>query len=746
MTIAASPLEERLPSDTDVRVARRQCEEVCRKELPELAWRLDPFKDTFSGSLLEEAPGEPGVLEGELKTVSGEAIELRLMIARFAPHARARAADLLEELAELSGKFVLEKPQVHESGAMSLWGAVRISARPMGVARLGGLHQLIARINACARNFRKALPENLSPTSQEKLWEPMEDEAQWVRPVPPWASDPGYTAMAIETAGTLEGVSCIALLGDGALACDWFLAHLSQACLERGQSLGRVPAISMGMRKLLALSMAAPGPVAVPAVALQIAVNPYEISGEVQAFLAAMAQGPGRIVIYGGQASLQAVFARGQGVDQDPLFPLVQRLGMPEPEGACRFALARCAEPLGGIPQKDLPALARSVMEGLEPFRDEEKIRLLPHLADRRVRQWSRGGSGGDRDFAMALESARETLGGLPTKSRSARNPAIQSSFVRVLADPGLADRLGEKILGQERSLRAAADRLAMEVLTRPRHQPIRLLLVGSAATGKSSLTARLATLLDIPYYTWDMSAIPDSHTAHSQGFGAGRGIVSSQIPGHVERTALSPFGAVLEMADADHSAVRAFVADQCLQLMETGEAQTGTGDRFSVARVIFVFTMNLPDGLDEKVHRKSIGFSNPPNEKDVEKAVTAHLKQLFGRAFISRMGSPVIFSPLSGDALAAILERAVIEAVSIALTVSGHAPKVILEKGMGGHLMQSMDRNVESFGARVLLEHGRQAAAMAIQDFLFKQKAGPAAKVMVRVDSHGRLELVPHS
>jgi len=172
----------------------------------------------------------------------------------------------------------------------------------------------------------------------------------------------------------------------------------------------------------------------------------------------------------------------------------------------------------------------------------------------------------------------------------------------------------------------------------------------------------------------------------------------------------------VVEVSDLDHAPpdVRAGLPDLFLQALETGEAQATSGTMFSCANLIFAFTMNLPDGKDEGV-QKAIGFQKPPSTKTIQKDIVAEIKQLLSGAFLSRIGTPVFFRSLDGDALGIILEKAMRRAILSAANRLGISIKgVRLEDGLGRQVIRMIDVNIMAFGARALLEQGRSIAADA--------------------------------
>jgi ATP-dependent Clp protease ATP-binding subunit ClpA len=239
---------------------------------------------------------------------------------------------------------------------------------------------------------------------------------------------------------------------------------------------------------------------------------------------------------------------------------------------------------------------------------------------------------------------------------------------------------------------------------------------------------------------------MPSSHTAAAQLLGSGRGIVGSHQSGRLEQAAKHHAGAVIEVSDLDHAVpeVRAAMADLFLQVLETGEAQSATGAMFSCAGLIFAFTMNLPGGLDEKVHR-GIGFQNKPDAGEVRQRVVSELKIMLSGAFLSRVGTPILFKPLEGEALAAILSRALQKAIlAAARRLHLDIQEVVLGPTTASLVLASLNTSVAAFGARTVLEHGRALAARAILDL--KRRGGDLSGKVVEVlaTSAGELILRP--
>jgi ATP-dependent Clp protease ATP-binding subunit ClpA len=170
---------------------------------------------------------------------------------------------------------------------------------------------------------------------------------------------------------------------------------------------------------------------------------------------------------------------------------------------------------------------------------------------------------------------------------------------------------------------------------------------------------------------------------------------------------------------------VRAVLADLFLQLLETGEAQSAKGAPFSCANLIFCFTLNLPAGADERL-RRGMGFTPSHSLRDLRLGVEDELKKLFSNAFLSRVGTPILFDPLSDTALAAILERGIAAAlVAAARRRRIENITVELALGLGARLLAVIAPNSLSHGARGLLEIGRTLAARAFLELIERQSTG---------------------
>jgi ATP-dependent Clp protease ATP-binding subunit ClpA len=162
----------------------------------------------------------------------------------------------------------------------------------------------------------------------------------------------------------------------------------------------------------------------------------------------------------------------------------------------------------------------------------------------------------------------------------------------------------------------------------------------------------------------------------------------------------------------------------------------------FSCANLIFVFTMNLPDGMDEAV-RKTLGFVQAESNLSVVTKVENEIKTILSTAFLSRVGVPILFAPLSAETLSIIAERAVKSAILMAAkNLKFPVIDVDVESGLGTRLISSLSGNVTTYGARRILEHGRYLAARAVIDFSDSKPLHSNGRLRVRFNSDNQMVL----
>ena len=677
-----------------------------------------------------KAGPHPGVVSVSAKLASDDLLVLNLELVRGPGAVRPEFRELAGHLAELGDKVHFIPPPEPEKGETSLWVALKVMARPMGPARSGGFTKELKRIDALARTLRAAMPRIPPADELDRVYKDFSDVLSPITPLDgPGAADPPelgpWSGRVLDL--LTAGVS-VAVVSPYPVLSDLALSLVAKKIMAAGSSLARVLLPAVNSKILLDLAGKAPGMLALPAVRLSMGNNPYELGNEVQNLLNALSQAGRSVVFTGAMAQQQAVFAGGQGADQDPLLPAVCHVPEVDFPLVARFAVESAALAQGGVAPKILAQLAETAVRATAHAGDGQKQRLLPMVAQKILRDYLNGNFGRDtlRQYVADLGGRTETLAGLSHKPRVARSSEVQENFARNLCQRDFKAHLKTHLLAQDTALDHLTARLRTEILTRPRHQPLRCLVIGTPGTGKSESALLTARYLSIPYVYIDAASLPDHYTALAQFYGSGRGIVGSHKAGRLEQGAKHHTGVLFEIADLDHAppSVRSALADSFLQPLETGEAQSATGAMFSCANVIFFFSMNLPEGKDESV-RRSMGFSPSPGREQILENVVGELKTLVSGAFMSRLGTPIVFDPLDGRALAHILEKAIVLAViQAAKGLHANIKDVVLEKDLGNRLLTRISADIVSFGARALLEHGRSLAARGF--LAFAQKAAP--------------------
>jgi ATP-dependent Clp protease ATP-binding subunit ClpA len=207
--------------------------------------------------------------------------------------------------------------------------------------------------------------------------------------------------------------------------------------------------------------------------------------------------------------------------------------------------------------------------------------------------------------------------------------------------------------------------------------------------------------------------------------------------------------GAVLEIADLDHAPVttRATMAEIFLQALQTGEAQSAMGYPFSVCNLIICFTMNLPDGADEGVRKARVGFNGNVSEDEVRANVVRHLKEMLSSAFVSRVGSPILFEPLDGDALATIAVHAAEAALRRGASRLGvEVGSVVVPSEVAARFVDLVRADIPTFGARALVDSigARIAEGLVHTAHVLEEAAGASVRLAFDAVDHLILAVEP--
>jgi AAA domain (Cdc48 subfamily) len=643
---------------------------------------------------------------------------------------------------------------VHALGKCWQWGAEEDDGRwrlqvtaEVGPEQLGGMQEVVFRGQL---ERLRAWVNNLFPASVGDFDEEVERRkygklAEVLAPVCPWRCGgdvggllAGWASDVAErvSSGVSVGVPAETPTEQGLAA-----AVLAETLLRNGgRTLGQVTRASLDAQGLAQVVVKAPGVVAVAARILPVASNPYQLGTEVQGLLASLSASGDAAVFVGTYSELQQVFHGGQGVVNDPLLPAVCRLPQVPLAVLIDFAVHRACRKVDMGGAQFLDEVGRDVAKALAGVHQDRARRLVGPSTVHVVSEKLRSGSPKDcRPFIAKLSICSETFGGLSRTPRAQRSGALQRHLVDRLTAPELLTFFQERLLGQDQALEELCLKLAKETMTRPSHQPLRFASLGEPATGKSRSLELLAEWLDIPYVNIDVASLPDPHMAMSQLLGSGTGFVGSDQAGRLERIARHHQGAVVEVSEMDHAlpSVRAAVGDTFLQVAETGEAQSGRGYMFSCSNLLFGFTLNLPDGKDERMYQQ-MGFGHTPTRDEVRKDIRRELKKLASGAFWSRIGDPVLFAALTVDVHGEIVRRALQAAAKTGLERIGIADvEVAVSQATARRLLDEGEAVGVGFGARGLLNLAGTHAAQAVLDLIRggRRPSGTSFELVLNAD-----------
>ncbi|MEW6600126.1 MAG: AAA family ATPase [Nitrospirota bacterium] len=720
--------------------ALKQVADLCEKEIS-LAIEIAADGNNFITK--QSAAERKGILSIEGKIVENSHIAIEIEVVRCPSHFRASVVRFFSHLSKLGEKIDLLPPKSEVNGESSLWVVMKVAPSPMTLTRVSVFTNELKHIDETAGKLQSELPGIRKDTDIENVFK---DVSEFLSPVLGLDGDlsgafPELRSWALDIKDYLNGSAAVAIAAPDGISVSYALSVLCSLLRESGCYLGQLLMPSVSTKTLVELTRKTSIIPVIQAVSMSLGMNPYEMGNETRALLSALFYSGKPVIFTGSMVELQSVLAGGQGGANNPLCPVVSHVPDIDIERLVPFAVHSAARKAGGLPKKDISALVEETSAHIKIISAEKQLRVLPILANRTVRTWTQGKDAAVQPAGTFAEKAgelSETLSGLSPRPRVSRSREVQEQFVRVMGDyHKLYAYLNGHILAQDFALDRLTSHLLMESLTRPLHQPVRYCAQGTPATGKSESARLLAELLNIPYVNIDAASMPDYHTAASQLLGSGRGIVMSHQAGRLEQAAKHYSGALIEVSDLDHAvpSVRAALADLFLQVLETGEAQSATGAMFSCANVIFAFTMNLPDGLDEGM-RKGIGFNNLPTRREIGRNVAKEIRTMLSGAFLSRVGTPIVFEPLDGPSLGMILERSIKNAaLSAAERLNAKIAGVVLEAELGAKIITSMESSIVSFGARAVLEHGRMLVSRALAEA--KHGCGSWEGKLIFIEAH---------
>ena len=285
----------------------------------------------------------------------------------------------------------------------------------------------------------------------------------------------------------------------------------------------------------------------------------------------------------------------------------------------------------------------------------------------------------------------------------------IIESDMRRLA--GLADRLREKVIGQDEAVDVVAAAIRRSrVQISPRRRPASFIFVGPTGVGKTELVKQLAAeLFDTPetLIRLDMSEFMEKFSV-SRIIGSPPGYVGYDEAGQLtEKVRRKPYSVILfdeiEKAHPD-------VMNILLQILDEGRITDAQGRTVNFENTVIIMTSNAGSNRREG----ALGFGKTKQEASKEKALKA-LREFLRPEFIGRVDEIVVFNDLTDEAMQKIATLMLSELVEpmrdkgIKLTWTEDVPAALAAMTEGGErgardLRNALRRNVEDRIASILV------------------------------------------
>jgi ATP-dependent Clp protease ATP-binding subunit ClpB len=245
-----------------------------------------------------------------------------------------------------------------------------------------------------------------------------------------------------------------------------------------------------------------------------------------------------------------------------------------------------------------------------------------------------------------------------------------------------MEERLKVRVVGQDNAIHAVANavrraRAGLQDQNRPVGS---FIFLGPTGVGKTELCRALAEFLfddEQAMVRLDMSEFMEKHSV-ARLIGAPPGYVGYEEGGYLtEAVRRRPYSVVLfdeiEKAHPD-------VFNALLQILEDGRMTDGQGRTVDFKNTVIIMTSNLGSQ-----HIQELGDKN---RAELERVVTAVLRESFKPEFLNRVDETIIFNSLGREQIKSIVEiqlrrlRRNLAERKIALAVSEGAKALIAEKG----------------------------------------------------------------
>ncbi|XP_051114806.1 chaperone protein ClpB1 [Andrographis paniculata] len=294
----------------------------------------------------------------------------------------------------------------------------------------------------------------------------------------------------------------------------------------------------------------------------------------------------------------------------------------------------------------------------------------------------------------------------------------------------GLADRLHQRVVGQDQAVTAVAEAVlrSRAGLGRPQQPTGSFLFLGPTGVGKTELAKALAEQLfddDSLMVRIDMSEYMEQHSV-ARLIGAPPGYVGHEEGGQLtEAVRRRPYSVILfDEVEKAHPTV----FNTLLQVLDDGRLTDGQGRTVDFTNTVIIMTSNLGA---EHLLRGLVGKSSMQSAREM---VMQEVRQHFKPELLNRLDEIVVFDPLSHDQLQRVCRLQLKDVASrlaergIALGVTEAATDVILA--------ESYD---PVYGARPIRRWLEKRVVTELSKMLIREEIDENSTVFIDASSDGK-------
>ncbi len=307
-----------------------------------------------------------------------------------------------------------------------------------------------------------------------------------------------------------------------------------------------------------------------------------------------------------------------------------------------------------------------------------------------------------------------------------------------------MEDTLRRRVVGQDDAISAISRAIRRSRLgvSNPQRPVGSFIFLGPSGVGKTEVARRLGEFLFASIHSlvrFDMSEYMEKH-AVSKLIGSPPGYVGHDEGGQLtERIRRQPYSVVLfdeiEKAHPD-------VANLLLQILEDGMLTDAYGNQVDFNNTIVLMTSNIGSKMVMRGGR--MGFGEADDEQEfarIEQEILAALKQSFSPEFINRVDEVIVFNPLGGTELRAIVD---ILLSDVNLTLAERGLRVEVSEKAKDWLLEQAGVD-PSTGARPLRRTIQRHIQDAVSEILIAQHGEKIGLIEVSMEGD-ELEFAPQT